>query len=831
MLKCTPLLLILLFWQPIAAQKSITLSTTFDSIVHTTNINDIVNGTSNDAFWGNHYTFKTDSLNNSYCVINKKQPYSSGGKIMLDETLLHKGFTFLIQADIKKESSESNVSLVVEIHHNDSTIYWNATHINQQITGIDQWMPFEISSRFPASICRNNTYLKFYFYNTHNSDVQLDNFKLRITPLILPSYLPENTPSPQMVNPDTLYQNAWYTLFYSPKTQNISIADRHHQPVVQNISHLLRSKQPDDTLFYTSVNTKFQRLSTASNTFEFRSLNGSSNTHLTLQTNDNNGRISVTTHTQYKDATTVYREAIIMKYAPKTEEIYNKNRQLVTAPFNQEYWLDNQGFKAGKGDNSFTIYHPKNLSSIQLDVAHQRLIANLDYAPDHPLFHFPLLDSAINYHQDISPNTYKKRQVRENSFSFTVGMSSTYQPRIMKNPRGYLASYVFTEHGDWTDIRTQRATYFGSSAITQADSATGGFMKYRIPVTKSVFYQNPERLMNDDARFHTHFNSPIGSIMDTPGMEEFLKQIQQRGVEVCLHTPDQKTTTKKILKNALQYMQENFGSTNWIDHGYDNGIDNNREDLACDGLSKKSPYYSLKWLKKYGIKYAWNQYYEDVNAFPQCNYYSHLSEPYYGFTPAFPVPEFWQHTTGAPELWFWKTTLVLSPGNIWNYMMSTQRIEELVDNYLVCFNHTYPASIEQDNGYWTQANDSTQVVDPLFDHILEVLDSYRQRGLINLATISEVIDYRLLTRNITVQKQDADSYIVHNRGSEAINNFSMAVNAPGVMVNGKVPAHKFFKGDLIFWFNIGAGESNVITFPVSPNDTLQHAATQKNATN
>ena len=65
--------------------------------------------------------------------------------------------------------------------------------------------------------------------------------------------------------------------------------------------------------------------------------------------------------------------------------------------------------------------------------------------------------------------------------------------RLMNNPDGIPASMVWTEHADFSDIRTQRAVMFGSEEIVSADSAISGFVGHGIPVTKSVFYDNPTK--------------------------------------------------------------------------------------------------------------------------------------------------------------------------------------------------------------------------------------------------------------------------------------------------------------------------------------------------
>lgn len=61
---------------------------------------------------------------------------------------------------------------------------------------------------------------------------------------------------------------------------------------------------------------------------------------------------------------------------------------------------------------------------------------------------------------------------------------------------GFEAAVIFTEHADWSDIRTHRAVCFGSEDIVSADSAVGGYVYYDVPVTKSVFFNNPDSVCN-----------------------------------------------------------------------------------------------------------------------------------------------------------------------------------------------------------------------------------------------------------------------------------------------------------------------------------------------
>ena len=173
-------------------------------------------------------------------------------------------------------------------------------------------------------------------------------------------------------------------------------------------------------------------------------------------------------------------------------EVYRKNTRLDTANFQKEYWLDKEGVKVGKNDKAVYVYHNTHISSSQWDKANNAIVFNLDYAPDHPLLHMPLLPDTTNVKIDRSKNHYAAGGQASYSFSISVGLDNSCFPRFMQLPSGYEAAMLFTEHADFADLRTHRAVYFGSEDITTAAQATGGFVKWNIPVTKSVFYCNPD---------------------------------------------------------------------------------------------------------------------------------------------------------------------------------------------------------------------------------------------------------------------------------------------------------------------------------------------------
>ena len=106
-------------------------------------------------------------------------------------------------------------------------------------------------------------------------------------------------------------------------------------------------------------------------------------------------------------------------------------------------------------------------------------------------------------------------------------------------------------------------------------------------------------------------------------------------------------------------MSQNFSSPTWIDHGNNNGPENNREDLICDATVKGSPFYSVDKWGKNGIRYLHNAYYEEMNTFQNWQFPSSLEKPFSGYGDFFPKPDYYQHNSLTNNLFHWSTSSVL----------------------------------------------------------------------------------------------------------------------------------------------------------------------------
>jgi len=504
------------------------------------------------------------------------------------------------------------------------------------------------------------------------------------------------------------------------------------------------------------------------------------------------------------------RQAVVVDASQDIAEVYRANRKSDTTNFQTEYWLGHEGVSFGKGDNSLTTYHNSDISSMQLLTLKNQLWINLDYEKDHPFFQFPLNNDSTDWKVDWSCSKYEKKAKKNYQFSFFAGSKTESLPRFMKNPNGFLATYIWTEHADFTDIRTNRAVYFGSEKITEADSATGGFVKYQIPVTKSIFYNNVDQVSNSKISGNA-FQSLECSFLEDSDFQDFLFQLKKNKIEICLHTPEQFTTTRPQLETALAGMQKDFQSVSWIDHGDNNHLENNREDMVCDGTLKNSPYYAADLWKKYGLKYFWNSYYEDYLTFMNWGFPCSVEQPYSGFGDFFPNPDFWTNTR-TPGIWHWasKSVTYVENDGLWDYKFSDNILNNFVHDWGVGINHTYPAWVDPAKGFWVYATDSTLIAAKGFNRTLERMSKLKDEERLNVCTVEDFMDYQLALQLVSYQIQTDGRVKITNNGKGEIKDLAFATKGIAVTVDMLIPNQKMANGEIIFWFDLLPDETKLI---------------------
>ncbi len=544
-------------------------------------------------------------------------------------------------------------------------------------------------------------------------------------------------------------------------------------------------------------------------------------------------KLDINIKTSYKKNTVVIREALIIKFDIPVSEVYKKNRKVDVSSFEEEYWLDKQGIKFGKGIRAATIYHTPSLSSLQLDTYSNLLYLNLDSHLDHPHINIPYQEDGGRKWVDKSSSLYEKDTERENCFSIWIGEIPETIPRLMLMPYGYISAYVFTEHADEADIRSQRAVYFGSESITEASKAIGGFVANKIPVTKSVFYSNPDDSINI-------------SILDTnEGSEfiDFLDQLDSTGYyDICLHTPDFLNSNRAILEKSIKFMKERYNTVTWIDHGCYSGKEN-RESFVCDGLNSKSDYYAADLWQKYHTLYFWNTATElqlkktntslrgwraylspremkEMGVFlsgiemlkrreNDGKYESNSFMKNKG--DSFPTPLYYQHPTRTEQFYSWVTTFSKEYGNLSEdeVKIESDRIIRLIKDWGIFINHGYFPRIRSGNDVINEV-DGKWIIDPHFNQILQTMSKFRDEGDLFITTIRELMQYWISLEKVSFDYLPNGKIIVNNNNNMPIHGLAMAVRAKKASVNGNSPASRLVGDDLIFWFNIECHDSAII---------------------
>jgi hypothetical protein len=560
-------------------------------------------------------------------------------------------------------------------------------------------------------------------------------------------------------------------------------------------------------------------------------------------------KLDINIKTFYPINTTVEREALVALFDIPVSEVYRKNRQVDTASFIPEYWLQRQGVRFGNANRSALIYDTPDVSSMQLDSKGSELFVNLEYSQDHPHIHIPYQEDKKGRWEDQSIASYNSGSERSNSFSVYFSNLPQIVPRLMSLPYGYLAGYVFTEHADGGDIRVHRAVYFGSDTITHAKEAIGGFVGNKIPSTKSVFYANPE-------------HSSYSSIINDQGDEEyldFLDQLESTGLyEICLHTPEGENSNRKLLEESIKYMKNRYDAVTWIDHGMYDGK-NNRECLVADGLNPSSEYYAADLWEKYNTHYFWSPSVEVIRASSQVsikesigkfklysasvtlwqrffsadeltkmNFFPAFFELLHRFSyngemnslntrqgEAYPTPLYWLHKTRTGSFYSWATDYENDYTRIWKKkadnecVAELQQLDQLINDYGIFVNHGYYCRNRVDHDL-TYEHDGRVYLNPYFNKILENMALKRDEGDLYITTIRDLMNYWILTEDVTFKYIPDGSIDIINNSGKPINGLSLIIHSSDVLVNGEIPKFKKVGDDTIFWFNIQPKENVIL---------------------
>ncbi len=709
-------------------------------------------------------------------------------------------YDFLFKAD-----ANTQADIVVSIDDSLRNRYWAAYPLADYMTDSAEWSQVQLDLNFPASYTRGSE-IKVYVWNKGKERLVFDDAKLEVKPLHL-SFLPKS---------DSIVQKEYDKEKYFVLREDPY--DKTSAPITYPLGMLEEYIIDGDTIreFNLFVNHPsfgdwISHSEISSTRFNF---------HRDKDRPGHEWEISLENWVS-ADNCKVVRQTLVIPFIDSTLTVYRRNLHIDSTLFQPEYYLDREGFTIGKGDRSFTLYHPTGnysfrYASLQLDAENRIAYINLEYWRDHPLIHYPLCDTIEDYFEDIScadlivkpgRGLYIGRCIRQNIY-VNIGDDIHDLPRLMPVWDGYQSAFIFTEHADWTDIRTHRAVLFGNENITKPEDAVGGFCYFNIPVTKSVFYWNPDNVTNEKTSKGL-FKGPVASIKTDKEFYKLLKTIRKQGFEICLHSPEIYTTIPDEFPKAMRFMRRQFDTKSWIDHGYNNGPTKNREDLVCDGLLPDSPQYAAELWKENGVRYLWNAYYEE-NRMESLNFDSHFVQPFDGFGDALPNRQITTLPNGDKDFLLWSTpsTLEVNEDREWYYYFDSIRLQRLVDNHNVFITHVYPAWSDPHRAFWQYNENGTAVAMPGFNFALSQLARFRDEKKILPTTIEQYLSHYEKLLNIDYQIIDQNTVRLINRG-ESIEGLTLLCTKP-IIVEGKaIDFRKVDEGYLV-WFDLKRNETATI---------------------
>jgi hypothetical protein len=431
------------------------------------------------------------------------------------------------------------------------------------------------------------------------------------------------------------------------------------------------------------------------------------------------------------------------------------------------------------------------------------LVVNLDDHRDHRFY------SHLEYERrqftavsrwTENHSAYRRAPGDAASSAFTVhlGPPPDFDLRVMHVPHGYDAMLIWTEHADASIVETHRAAYFGRSDITRAEDAVGGFVGWGIPVTKSVFFANPDALPP-----RRGMNTEQAAVNSSREFWDFCKQLEEAGHDVCLHSDQPQSSSPESFAAAIDLFYANFRSSCWIDHspvavhGSASG----------QGTRRGSRYYAVpRWLH-HGVRYFWCVGNED-HTLGDVQSGLDVLEARGGDHRITPL--YWEHEQEAPGLVLWSA---LRGGRADIY--TDANIERLIRDRGVCINHTYPAALyssrKSSKRYIDIAADGSARTTAVFETGLRTIASARDAGRLLPTTVTKALDYLRRLHDVRLEFRPDNSVVILNRSNEDVEGFSFAADG-GLEVVTELPGvtSRRSAGDVLVSFTLPARATVVV---------------------
>lgn len=738
-------------------------------------------------------------------VTDSLHPYGAGYTWTWPDSLPIRSVLLRCEARLRSSIVNPGIQWVLSVEEQGHTLLWDGRDLNSQLDKQYEFVNTEAVFRVPANFLRKGTTIKVYLYQPDKQPrVEASGLNFSLYRWDLPSFLPPGSPrSDSRSAEQEVFLGSDYAIRIQPAGGILRVDRPDGRRVIRNV--LLYSEAKGDSITPRYSSLEFQRDSVSQGVHHliFRLANERFNSVVVLTADEKAAAIRWSLKTEWLQSTELVRQAVVMLVQPAASQAADAAGRIIQAGDDEESWLGRGAVSFGDSVPEMIVSYPDQLTSLQLDWVSNTLWLNADWSMDHPLLYWPKEKKSSNHRVDRSCSMYKAGEHLEARWDTYFGVPIGL-PAVQDRPFGYDATFIWTEHADYSDVKLQGAVMFGNDSISDPSAARKGFVARGIPMTKSVFFNNPDRVTN--RKRHAAFPGSIATMKETPGFEALMLNFEESGSEIALHTPEHFTSTRKQLDEALQYMRSRFGTTTWIDHGYDNAPSSNREDLVCDGLDSLSTGYALDTWLRYGITSVWNCYYEDSNVFLPYSFDSRLDAPYSGISGRFPAPVWWTHPTRSRNLMHWRTTTTLDPpdAGMWSYYLGEQRLDDLARRRGTYVAHCYPARVDSSTGFYRFSGGHWEI-EPAFDDVLALQARYREEHKLWLPVVREYLGFQQRVRKVkTIPSREGWSYA--NSGLETIQGFTLF--SEGTLDAGSKALQVRASGNGWYYsFDLGPGET------------------------
>lgn len=755
-----------------------------------------------------------DRQGNFFSRTNASNAYSFGWRSPVPGGTGIKAVKCSVKIRIRASDMAGDCKLVYSIAKKENDVHWEGREIKNRLKGANAWTELTDEFILPAGYTNYDHQLSCYIWNNSSTVIDLDEFGISFTTIDNISFLPQLPTTERVAEGEfrEIYKGSKFAIAYDKVNGSLNLIDKNGQVIWDRVMLYKKRTIPGSRAMEIPWSSYLlyegDAPSDDGRVYRFSFRRAPVNQLQLIVSRDGNS-LKIRFESKPGKASVLERQSLAFHYRVPPSRIMRVRGFEDRVNLQEEYWLGKEGAAWRSEAAEWWLYHPGKVSSLQYSSVNNVLWVNADLAEDHPLLYWPALKKSYNRKSDRSSSHYGEEDTISCEFTLFRSEDDLVMPRFLPAPYGYDGVFIWTEHADYADIRTHKAVYFGDEYLNAPSEAVGGFSGHKIPVTKSVFYANPDRVKNTEKAGFVQ--SEISSVRSTTGFSDFLKMLHADGSEIAIHTPEHFTTTRTMMEESLRFMADSFSTVTWIDHGYDNSPQSNREDIVCDGLLKTSPHYALDLFGKYGVRYVWNCYYEDTGVFRNAEFNSELMIPHPAFGDARPAPDFWKHLTASGELLHFRTTGTLDPenGGWWNYFLAQKRLDFLAENRGVYFAHVYPARIDSSNGFYIW-RDGHFRVDPEFDKALERLSRCRDQRKLYLTTVRDYLHYREQLDKVVYSTDENGFAVVSNYSTEDIRGLTMAISSHDVSLSGAAVERKKTDDGLVFWFDLPAGQSVTI---------------------